>query len=92
MSQNCVQHPTNMCIKSAPYLHQKNANKLLSVVFFYALVLMLLNKLFQNSTFRKWSSGIHLFNYDAKFLHQIYCKFVPIKKDALHRHMNPIIR
>ena len=32
-------HPTKMCIKSAPYLQHKNANWALNVVFFYALVL-----------------------------------------------------
>ena len=31
-----------MCIKSAPYLHEKSTNLALNMVLFYALVLMLL--------------------------------------------------
>ena len=36
--------PTIECIKSAPYLHQKSANSALNMMFFNALVLMLLAK------------------------------------------------
>ena len=69
-----------MCIKSAPYLHQKTI----------ALVLMLLTKLAPNCTFKRCSFGMNLFHYDAKialnikhFLH-LFRKVMQIRclKDA----------
>ena len=56
-----------MCIKYAPYLQQKSANWALNTVFFDALVLMLLTKLVQNSTYKRCRSGIIFLNYDTKF-------------------------
>ena len=53
------------CVKSAPYLNQKNTNWALNMVLF-ALVL---TKFFRIITFRRCSSGINSFNYDK--LHQL---------------------
>ena len=56
-----------MDIKSAPYLQQKSAIRALDVVLFFdALELMLLTKFVSNSN-RRWSSGINLYNFDAKW-------------------------
>ena len=44
-------------VKSAPYLHQ-NANLALNMMLF---------KFVSNSTFRRCSSGLNLFIYNAKF-------------------------
>ena len=65
-----------MSIKTVPYFLQKNANLEVNMVLFYALVLMLLTKFVPNSTFRRCSSGIMFFGYDAKLAHKyksIFC-------------------
>ena len=67
---------------------KKNANKVLSEVPFYALVLMLLTKLFPNGTFRKCSSGTHLFYYDSKFAPNIL-QICPNKKGCTSSTYEP---
>ena len=52
-----------MCIKSAPYFHQKNVNLALNIMLFDALVLI--TKFVPNGTIRRCDAGKK--NYDAKF-------------------------
>ena len=58
-----------MCIKYAPYLHQKSVNLALNMVIFYALLLM-----FQISSLGG-AVPAPFFLHDA-ILHQIKCKLV----------------
>ena len=58
---------TEMCIISAPYFHQKHANQALKMMLFKdAVGLLLLTKFFQNSSIRRYRSGINFLNYNAK--------------------------
>ena len=56
-----------MCIKSAPYLHLKNANRSLDMELFNALMLILLTKFapFSNAPLEGFFSG-YFFYCDAK--------------------------
>ena len=54
-----------MCIKFAPYLHQKKKRQL--YIKYGALVLMVLTKFVPNITTKIYSSGTNCFNNDAKF-------------------------
>ena len=65
-------NPTKMCIKSAPYSHQKSANWALNVVLFYALVLMLLFKLVLNAQIFSWVTKIKQKNIKNDNLIQKY--------------------
>ena len=57
------------CIKPSHYQHQKvlTGHYTYMMLFFKALVLMLLTKFVPNSTYRRCITDINLFNYDAKF-------------------------
>ena len=56
-----------MCIKNAPYFHQKSVSWALNMMLFLdALVVMLFIKFVPNSTIRKYSSAKNFLNYGAK--------------------------
>ena len=53
--------PIKMCIETAPYLHQKGANRALNMILFYAMVLILLTKFVPK---KGCSSSINISYYD----------------------------
>ena len=56
---NSQLNPNKMCIRAAPYLHQKSANKALNIMhaFIEVFVLMLLCKFVIYSTYRRYSKS-----------------------------------
>ena len=56
-----------MCIKSAPYLHQKSNNWALNIELFYALVLMLFTNFVPIAPLEGAVPAFIVFNYDPKF-------------------------
>ena len=62
-----------MCIKSAPYLNYKSANRALIMGFFYALVLLLLTKFVPTITPLEGAvSACFFFTFDAKLAPNLF--------------------
>ena len=79
--------PTKMCIKSAPYLHQKCANWLCNMLIFLCFGADFAQaKFVPNSTIRKCSYVINYFKHDAKFT--LYTYNVNLYQMAIKREFS----